>query len=306
MDSKLFAWKISAQIRGKKITTKFTKNFTRRTKLAQRNGSDMKQHFTHKTIAITGAAGGLGTALCEVFGESGARIAALDLNETALQELEKDLTAKGIACLTQVCNVTQPEACELAIKAVTKKWGGIDVLINNAGITYINDYVNSTPDMVRKVMEVNFFGSVNCTHYALPSIIGRKGLIVTISSVSGFAPLVGRTGYAASKHALHGFFETLRVELKSQGVDVLMVCPAYINTNIRQNAPQANTQTGYRTDFNADKSASPRAIAEQILYAAQKRKRSLITHRTGKVAYWLYHLFPSLYDRIMLWNAKKN
>jgi NAD(P)-dependent dehydrogenase (short-subunit alcohol dehydrogenase family) len=164
--------------------------------------------YRGRTVLVTGAAGGLGSALCRAFGRQGARIAALDRDAQRLQALVAALRADGVEAMALACDITDEAECRAAIASV----GAIDVLVNNAGISARALLRDTAPDVIRRVMAVNFFGAVNATQAALESLVARRGQVVVISSIAGFSPLVGRTAYSASKHALHGFFDSLRSE----------------------------------------------------------------------------------------------
>ncbi|MBW2461852.1 MAG: SDR family oxidoreductase [Deltaproteobacteria bacterium] len=193
-----------------------------------------RRSFGNRVVVITGGGGGIGAALGRAFVAEGARVALLDRDTGALGEAVAALP-KGRAMGIEL-DVCDEEACEAVMDQVCSTWGGIDVLINNAGISHRSLFADTEASVVRRVMEVNFFGSVNCTAAALSSITTRKGLIIAISSVAGFAPLIGRTGYCASKHALHGFYGSLRTELRGTGAEVMMVCPSFIATKIETRA----------------------------------------------------------------------
>ncbi len=250
-----------------------------------------------KIVLITGAAGGLGEALCYQFGNAGAKIAAIDIHPKKLQALKENLESKGIPCIYQTCDITKQEQCEQSIHEIQKQWGNIDILINNAGITHIERYKEGHIPIVRKVMEVNFFGSVYCTNACMNQIIENQGTIIAISSVAGFAPLLGRTAYSASKHALQGFFESLRTELTNKGVNIMMVCPSFIDTGIGESKDQPKEKIG--------KVDTPESIAKLICQGVLKDKRLLITGTTAKLSWWLKKWSPKLYDKIMI-NKMKN
>ncbi len=197
--------------------------------------------FAGRAVVITGAAGGLGRSLCLRVRRRRRRVAALDRDPEGLQALDRDMTARGQRVLTQVCDVTDSVACERALRAVHDELGPVAVLVNNAGIAHRSAFAQTRLEVIRRVMDVNFFGAVNCTHAALADLRASRGMVIAISSVAGFSPLIGRTGYAASKHALHGFFDSLRSELTDDGVDVMLVCPSFIATGI--DAPRS-AETG--------------------------------------------------------------
>ncbi len=252
-----------------------------------------------KVILITGASGGLGKALCLRFGKAGGKLAALDVDEKGLDTLAVELQKAEIRHLTQVCDITSPASVNAAVSEVEAALGPIDILINNAGITHLGTAQNTPLDAYRKLMEVNFMGAVICTQAALPSLIEQRGVVVAISSVAGFAPLVGRTAYGASKHAMNGYFATLRSELKRKGVAVLVVCPASIDTPIRQRFMGAD-EGDHLMQHTTGRSNTPEEVAEMIFRAVKKRKRLLVTGFTGKASWWLMKLWPRLYEQQML------
>jgi len=257
------------------------------------------REFAGATVVVSGAAAGLGRALCERFGRAGSRIVALDLDETALERSVAALRAAGIAVSAFACDVADEAACRRAIEAGAAGFGGIDLLICNAGISHHGDFARTRPEVIRRVMAVNFWGAMHCTHAALPQLLARRGMIVAISSVAGFAPLVGRTGYAASKHALHGFFDSLRSEVSADGVRVMLACPSFIATDIDRHAldPEGRPFRGAKTVVG--KAATPEAIADRVYEAARRERRLLLPGATARLAWWLSRLTPAGYARIM-------
>ena len=258
-----------------------------------------KRSYDGRVVVVTGAAGGLGRALARRFAREGARLALLDRDEDGAQTLAGDLRRDGAEALALVCDVTSEQDCARALAAVIDRFGGIDVLVNNAGITHRSPFRRTEAAVVRRVMEVNFFGALYCTKRALESLIARRGQIVALSSVAGFAPLDGRTGYAASKHALHGFFDTLRSELRGTGVGVLLVCPSFIATGIQAAALDGDGQPVRHAQATVGRVATPERIADQILAAATADQRLLVPSLTARAARLLHQLAPALYERLM-------
>jgi NAD(P)-dependent dehydrogenase (short-subunit alcohol dehydrogenase family) len=262
-------------------------------------GADSDRSLAGRNVVITGAAGGIGSALAGRFAGAGARVALLDLDGEAAEALAGELRSAGSEALGRGCDVTSLADVRAAIDFVCGHWGGVDVLVANAGITHLSPFRDTDVDVLRRVMEVNFFGAVHCAQAALESLVSRRGRIVVLSSVAGFAPLATRTGYAASKHALHGFFESLRVELHATGVTVTMVCPFFVRTAIGDHAlggdggaPRvARTQTG--------RSMEPEQLADQIYRATAARRRLLLASGGARLARLLSRLAPALYERIM-------
>jgi NAD(P)-dependent dehydrogenase (short-subunit alcohol dehydrogenase family) len=259
----------------------------------------MQRDFLGKVVVITGAAGGLGRALARSFAAAGARIAALDRDAAGAEALAAELRSDGRQALGLACDVTDAAACERVISEVIRNWGNVDVLINNAGITHRSAYRRTDPEVTRRVMEVNFFGSVHCTRAALDALLESRGLIIVISSVAGFAPLIARTGYAAAKHALHGFFESLRTELADDGVGVLMVCPSFIATGIDRNALGGDGRPARHAQQVVGVRALAEDIAADILHAARNGKQLLLPGRMAKLSWWVSRLAPGYYARVM-------
>ncbi len=253
-----------------------------------------------RTVLITGAASGIGRALAYRFAAAGARLGLLDRDRAGLDQLSRELAAGGTAVRTAVCDVASFESCCQAVPAVAGDGGGVDVLVNNAGITHLSRFAATDVEVFHRVMDVNFFGALHCTKAALPGLVARRGLIVVMSSVAGFAPLGGRSGYAASKHALHGLFESLRAELRQSGVGVLMVCPSFTRTNIGRNALGADGRpAGDAIRTTTGKEMEPAAVAEAIFGAARRRRRLLVLSPVGKMAFLVSRLLPSIYERLM-------
>ncbi|MBK6631810.1 MAG: SDR family oxidoreductase [Betaproteobacteria bacterium] len=256
----------------------------------------MAREFAGKTVVVTGAAGGLGRALSLRFAAAGARIVALDRDATVLQGLT---FPEGAAAARIACDVSNEADCLRAMAEARQIFGGVDVLINNAGITHRSAFSSTDPAVIRRVMEVNFFGALHCTHAALEDLIARQGMVIAISSVAGFAPLIARTGYAASKHALHGFFDSLRTEVEPLGVKVLLVCPSFIQTGIEKHALDGNGKPAQHPQAIVGTRATPEAMAELIFQAASRGRRLLLPDRVSRLSWWVSRLAPWLYERLM-------
>lgn len=263
-----------------------------------------KRNFKNSVMVVTGAAGNLGTAFCERFGKEGAKIIALDLNPEDVEKLAQQLKTKDIQVFAQACDITNAEACLAAVQAGKQHFGRIDHLINNAGITHIEHYrkMDKSKNIVRKVMEVNFFGSVNATEACLEDIVKRGGMIFTVSSVAGFAPLIGRTAYSASKHALHGFFESLRAELADDGVQCMMICPSFVSPNKPKgyNEEDALEKSSiYQPKKLVGKEVTATMVAEAVYNGALANKPLIKVGKVSKQSYLLTRIAPNLYENIM-------
>jgi len=252
-----------------------------------------------KVVAITGAASGIGRALAHRYARSGARLGLLDRDAAGLDALAAELAERQTEVHAVACDVTRWEDCKNAIDSILDSLGGVDVLINNAGITHVSPFADTDVEVVRRVMDVNFFGALYCTRAALASLVARRGLVVVLSSVAGFAPLAGRCAYSASKHALHGLFETLRSEQRESGLGVMMVCPSFTRTAIEANALGGDglALRAQRTVYGQQ--ADPDEVAEAIFRAASRRRRLLVLSPVGKLSYAVSRVWPSLYERMM-------
>lgn len=252
-----------------------------------------------KVVVITGAAGGIGKELCRRFGLSGANVCISDKDEKGVNELSDVLKAEGIECLGLTLDVVDEKACEMVMEKAVKYYGRIDILINNAGITHRSSFYETEVEVYKRVMGVNLFGSINCTKAALDELIRNRGQIIVTSSVAGFAPLLGRTGYSASKHALHGLFDSLRVELMGSGVAVTIVCPGFTATDIDKHALDADGGLTKHPQSTVGKAGSPKDVADAFFKAAVKRKRLVVLSGVGRLTRLFTKVYPSLYDRIM-------
>lgn len=253
-----------------------------------------------RTVVVTGAAGGLGSALCRRYAELGAKVVALDLDGAAAETLAAQLRAGGTEALALPCDLTNEAECGEAMARAVSAFGGIDILVNNAGISARCLLRETSPEVIRRVMAVNFFGAVNATQAALESLIARRGQIVVVSSIAGFSPLVGRTAYAASKHALHGFFDSLRSELRGDGVDVTLACPAFIATGIERAALGGDGRAAAAPRHTSGGEAQPEVVAARIVASAERRERLCLPSSTSRLAWWVSRLAPRTYEHLML------
>ncbi len=252
-----------------------------------------------KVALITGGAGGIGFALARRFGAAGSRVALLDIDEVGLAERSAALAEAGVEHLVRRCDVTDHADVVTCVGMVCARFGGVDLLFNNAGMSHRSAFRDTAAVVYERVIAVNVFGSLYCAQAALPSLLQRKGMIVVTSSIAGFAPLLGRTGYCASKYALHGMFETARAELIGTGVSVLMVCPSFVDTGIVANALDASGKRIDRPRVEMGAAASPDYVAGRILAAVRRRRRFLVLSATGRAALLLSRLAPGLYERFI-------
>jgi len=253
----------------------------------------------NKIAVVTGAASGIGAAISKTFAARGAKLGLLDIDETAVEAAAAAMVADGIDAIGICCDVARETECEAAINAIVEHYGAIDILVNNAGITQRSAFVDTRIDVYRRVMDVNFFGSLHCTKYAIASIVARRGSIVIIESVAGVAPLVGRTGYCASKHALHGLFTSLRAELIGSGVHIMIVCPGFVRTNLQTRALDGDGHITTHPQSIVGKQDAPERVADAVFRGIQKRKHLVVLSPVGRLTYWMSRIAPNLYERLM-------
>ena len=256
---------------------------------------DSLMSFQNKIIVITGASSGIGKALALGFLTQGAKVALCARNLDKLQEAFSDIDNNNL--LLVAADVSQENDCKDFVQAVIEKWGGIDALINNAGISMRALFEEVELDVLRNLMDINFWGTVYMSKYALPSILKSKGIITGISSIAGYRGLPARTGYSSSKFAMQGFLESLRTEMLHTGVHVMWVSPGFTASNIRNTALSASGDAQKETPLTEDKLMSAEECAERIIKAMTQRKRTVVMTTQGKLAVWLNKWIPSFVDK---------
>lgn len=257
--------------------------------------------FERKVVVITGGCAGIGRALAMRLAQAGARVVIFDLQQQALDSLVQHLADHhNVEALGVLCDVADAGAVAQAMALTVERFGGIDVLVNNAGITHRSSFADTELVVFQRIMAVNYFGALHCTKAALPSLIARGGQIIVLSSLSGFAPLLYRSAYNASKHALHGLFETLRYELKGSGVNVMLVCPGFTATDLRKNALVGDGSVAAQPPLAMGQVASPQDVAEAIYQGALRRRRLLVLSNVDWRARLLARFFPRVFERVLL------
>jgi len=255
----------------------------------------MSSFFNNKVVAITGGTDGIGKALVDAMIKNGAKVATCARNHDKIYGLQVEYP--NVLLHAMVCDVSKEQDCRRFIESTIETFGGIDILINNAGVS-MHALVNDVDvDVIRKVMDINFYGSVYCTKFALPSLLERQGVIVGVSSIAGYRGLPGRSGYSASKFALQGWLESLRTELLEKKVHVMWVCPGFTTSNIRNAALNEEGQSQGQSPMDEDKMMSAAECARHIAEAIEKKKRTLVLTFTGKRTVFMQKFFPGLADK---------
>lgn len=252
----------------------------------------------NKVVVITGASSGIGMALAKKYASEGWNLVLAARRIERLQELKKQLNT--VEVLPVKTDVTREEDCRELIKKAVERFGKIDVLINNAGISMRALFENVDLQVIRQVMDVNFWGTVYCTKYALPHLLQAKGSLVGVISVGGYLGLPGRTGYSASKFAVRGFLDTVRVENRRSGLHVLVAAPGFTTSEIRKKALVANGSQQGETPRNESKMMSAEECASHIYRAVKRRRRKIIlTLVEGKLTVFMAKMWADLVDGVM-------
>jgi short-subunit dehydrogenase len=257
----------------------------------------MSEYFRDKVVVVTGGTDGIGKALVDALIGMGAKVATCGRHHDKLYRLQSEYPSAHLH--TTVADVSSENDCRRFIETTIRNFGGIDILINNAGISMRSVLKEASTEVIRKVMDINFFGTVYCTRFAVDSIIARKGTIVGVSSIAGYRGLPGRSGYSASKFAMQGWLEAIKTELADDGVHVMWVCPGFTTSNIRNAALNKDGQAQGESPLDEGKLMSAAECAKHILKAIRKRKRTLVLTFTGKRTIFLNKFFPKLADKMV-------
>ena len=254
-------------------------------------------NFSNKIVVITGGSDGIGKALVVQFLALGAKVATCGRNNDKLLQLSAQFPTDNL--FTMQLDVTNQAADEAFIKAVEDKWGGIDILINNAGISMRALVSEVSIETLKNVMDINFWGTVYTTKAALPAILKANGVIVGVSSIAGYRGLPGRSGYSASKYALNGWLEALKTELYGSGTHVMWVCPGFTTSNIRNAALDKDAKAQGESPMDEGAMMSSEECATHIIESIGKRKRSLVLTFTGKRTVFMNKYFPAWADKLV-------
>jgi len=251
--------------------------------------------FKDKVIIITGASSGIGLASARLFGSYGAKVVMAARSYEKMLE-EAPSVGKDVLCVKT--DVTSEADCKALIDKTIEKYGKIDVLVNNAGISMRAMFKDLDLDVLRRLMDVNFWGTVYCTKYALPYLLETKGSLVGVISIAGYSALPARTGYSASKHAVRGFLDSLRIEHLKDGLHVLVFAPGYTESNVRYAALTADGSPQGNTPLEEGKLMSAEKCAEKLAQGIYKRKNKVTLTNLGKASVIERIFFPNTMDKL--------
>lgn len=255
--------------------------------------------YRRRVVILTGASHGIGHEMALQLAAQGARLALAARGAAALEELTAECRRRGGEAIAVPTDVAEEAQCAALIAQTVETYKQIDMLINNAGISMWARFEEVTDlSIFERLMRVNYLGSVYCTRHALPYLKQTRGRLVAVSSLTGKTGVPTRSGYAASKHAMNGFFDTLRIELAGSGVSVTVACPDFVATGIREHAFGADGRPLGKSPVQESKVMTAEVCARQILEGAWARKREMIMSPRGRLGQWLKLLAPGLVDRI--------
>ncbi len=255
------------------------------------------QDFRGRRVLVTGGAKGIGRETVRLFAQRGARVAMTGRDSGALQRQAEQFGREGLEVLALAGDVTSLEECRAAIEATEERFGGLDVLVNNAGMSMRGMFEQTSLELFRTVMDINFTGAVSMTRMALPQLLQSKGSVVFVSSLSGLRGLPGIAPYSAAKMALTGFSQALRCELSPRGVHVGILYVSFTENDSDKTIYDAE---GNRIRLQRARNSSTQLdVAHAIVKMVRHRRRSVIMTPLGKLAALAYTLLPGLSERLI-------
>jgi short-subunit dehydrogenase len=257
----------------------------------------MRKLFKDKVVIVTGASSGIGEATAREFARNGSKVVLAARREYKLSEISKEINAAGGESFYVKTDVSIEQDCKNLIDRTVEEYGRIDILVNNAGLSMRAAFIDVDVKVLHRLMNVNFWGTVYCTKYALPYLIAAKGSLVGVSSVAGFHGLPGRTGYSASKFAIHGFLETIRIENLKKGLHVMIIAPGFTSTEIRKHALLANGLEQGESPRNEKVLMSPEYVARWVLKGIKRKKRNKLLTWDGRFTALFQRILPTVVDR---------
>ncbi len=251
-----------------------------------------------KRVVVTGASSGIGEALAREYAALGARVVLGARQEDKLKQIVAQITEQGGEACYAVVDVVDEAQCRALIDTAVENFGGVDILICNAGLSMRALFDDVDLEVLHRLMDVNFWGTVNCVKYALPHIQASKGSIVGVSSVAGLHGLPARTGYSASKYAMTGFLETIRIENLKKGVKVMIACPGFTASNVRFAALTADGQSQGETPRDEAKMMSAEEVARIIIRDTERGVRLSLMEFNGRATQFIKKFFPAFLDKM--------
>ena len=251
----------------------------------------------NKVVIITGASSGIGEACAMAFAKKGANIVIAARSIDKLKGVAEKVRKTGVEVLAVQCDVSVKEDCKKLVDQCIAQFGKLDVLINNAGISMRAIFNEMELEVLEKVMAINFYGTVYCTKYAMPHLLKNGGSVVGVSSIAGYLGLPARTGYSASKYAMQGFLDALRTENLKTGLHVMVACPGFTASNIRNTALSADGSIQGETPRDESKMMTAEEVAYHIVSGVLTRKRTLVLTSEGIMAVFLGKLFPKFIEK---------
>jgi short-subunit dehydrogenase len=252
-----------------------------------------------RVVVITGASKGIGAELARQLAARGAKLVLAARSEKELEEVAADCKKAGASVMTVKADVTRERDCQAIIAGAMVAYGRLDALVNNAGATMWARFEEiEDMEILKRIMDVNYMGAVYCTKYALPLLKQSRGLIVGISSLAGRTGVPTRTGYSAAKHAMTGFFDSLRIEMEDSGLAVTMIYPGFVATGIRENATGPDGKPILVSPVKEGDVMSVEDCVRRIVTAMERREREVVMTARGKIGLFLKLIAPSLIDRI--------
>lgn len=255
----------------------------------------MDSFFKDKVVIVTGASSGIGLASARLFGSLGAKVVMAARSYEKMKELAPSV-GEDVLCLRT--DVSSEVDCRRLVQETVAKYGRIDILINNAGLSMRAMFKDLDLDVLRRLMDVNFWGTVYCTKYALPWLLESKGSVVGVISIAGYSALPARSGYSASKYAVRGFLDTLRIEHIKDGLHVMVFAPGYTASNVRNAALTADGSAQGETPLEEGKLMSAEECANYLAEGLRHRRNSMTLTTLGKATVAAHNLFPNLTDRL--------
>jgi short-subunit dehydrogenase len=257
----------------------------------------MKHYFSGKVVIVTGASSGIGRATAKEFARHGSKVVLASRSISKMLELEKEIKAENYEVFSITTDVSSEEDCRLLIEKTIQKYGAINILVNNAGVSMKALFIDTDVKVLHKLMDTNFWGTVYCTKYALPHLISSKGSLVGVSSIAGFHGLPGRSGYSASKFAMHGFLETIRIENLKNGLHVMIIAPGFTATEIRKHALLEDGTEQGESPRDESKLMSSEYVAKCILKGIQRKNRNKILTWVGRLTALFQRIIPNTVDK---------